>query len=104
MRLGSKAHSCRSCGNLLRILNFSVSGSTGNRAESKFQTSNPILWTCRDVVREPRFSVSELERQTADDALRRADDEQLVVYGLIRRGVVEEVADADQHLPFRGAE
>src|SRR5215831_12338178 len=32
------------------------------------------------------------------------DNEQLVVDGLIAYGVVEEVADTDQHLPFRTAE
>src|SRR5262245_49702368 len=46
----------------------------------------------------------ELQRQSADDALRRADDHQLVVDGLIRRRLTEEVANRDEHLPLGAAE
>src|SRR5207253_2567660 len=46
----------------------------------------------------------ELQREAADDPLRRADDEQLVVHRLISRGIAEEIADREQHLPLRRTE
>src|SRR5262249_54232983 len=42
--------------------------------------------------------------QAPDDALGRTNNEELVVDRLIGRGLTEEVADADEHLPLRAAE
>src|SRR5262245_40533214 len=46
----------------------------------------------------------ELERDTADDALGRTDDEQLVVDRLIARDLSEEITDGEEHFPLRRAE
>ena len=46
----------------------------------------------------------EPERQTADDPLGRADDEELVVERLIGGGFTEEIVDREQHFPPGGAE
>src|SRR5678815_380409 len=46
----------------------------------------------------------ELQRESADHSLRRPDNEELVVDRLVGRNVPEEVADTDQHFPFRRAE
>ena len=51
-----------------------------------------------------RLWESEFDCQATDEALRRADDEELVVDGSVGERFVEQVADADQHLPLRGAE
>src|SRR5581483_3724120 len=49
-------------------------------------------------------TASEVQSQSADDALGGAHNQELVVHRLIRRRVAEEVADRDEHLPFRRAE
>src|SRR5688572_27772612 len=103
IRLGSKARSCQSSANLLKILTFSACKDGKNRTESKFLVLYSMLWTAPVAV-QPRGCVSELQRQTADDSLRRTDHEELVVQRLIGSGVAEEIPDADQHLPFRSAE
>src|SRR5665213_4047719 len=61
----------------------------------------PIVWICWSAWGLCRL---EAQGQTANHAFGRTDDEQLVVNRLIARGVVEEVADRDQHFPLRRAE
>ena len=43
---------------------------------------------------------SEPNQDSADDALRRPDDEQLVVDGRRIGGIAEQVAQADEHFPL----
>src|SRR5205807_5455201 len=46
----------------------------------------------------------ELHGETADDAFRRTNHEQLVVHRLVGYSVSEEVPHGDEHLPLRAAE
>ena len=46
----------------------------------------------------------ESHQESADDALRRPDDEQLVVHRRHFVGIAEQVAHADEHFPLRAAE
>ena len=53
----------------------------------------------------PRFARElELNGESADDAFRRTDDEELVVGGGVGERVVEQVAHTDEHFPLRGAQ
>src|SRR5712671_2127058 len=62
-----------------------------------------LLFNIMDRLRYG-WGALELQRQTADDAFGRVDDEQLVVDRLIRRRLAEEVSHRDQHLPLGVAE
>src|ERR1051326_2857813 len=66
----------------------------------------PNRWIAggRNVRTRWADAVLETQRQTADDTLRRADDQQLVINRLVGGRAVEEGANRDEHLPLRVAE
>src|SRR5262245_33406225 len=59
-------------------------------------------WGSRPMTGVARERELEPDRQTADDPLRSANDQQLVVDGGIAQPVVEHVADRQEHLPLGG--
>jgi len=62
---------------------------------------NPINWINAPEKEASSFRGLEVESQAADDPLRRAADEQLVVDGLVVGGIAQEIPYGDEHLPPR---
>src|SRR5215212_9549131 len=84
--------------NILKNLPFGTPKVHFSQTTSKNTNTCSVFWIRYGLVE------LELESQSADDALGRVDDEQLVVHRLVRCGLSEEIPDADEHFPFGGAE